>query len=501
MIRNILCFLCLNVFMQGFAYDCFVDGLYYDLDRVLNEATVTRKKEGKPTKEYKGEIKIPESIYFEGQKYRVTRIGKKAFCEDKQLTDVVIPNSVLNIGDGAFFQCINMKNILLPENLINISEWTFYNCKSLETIYIPRGVKRIGQWAFSNCHGLKSIILPGTVESIGKHTFTNCSSLESINIPPSVKDIDGSEIFYLTKGLKEVTVSEKFADIVKGMLECSPRIIISDEIPLQESPYAQQLADIDLNIPKSEVSSDRTFALVISNENYQHESNVPFANNDGNIFTEYMIRTLGIPKENIIKIEDATISDINVGINKLHKISEILKGRVSFIVYYAGHGIPDEKSHEAFLLPVDCRGLNADSGIGLNALYERLGKMNTNKTLVFLDACFSGNQRDGIMMQSSRGVKMKPKEVSVSGNTIVITASKGDETAHPYAEKQHGLFTYFLLKGLKESNGNISLGDLAEYVSSNVQQTSIKNNGELQTPTVTSSKSAEDWINWRLKDN
>ena len=65
-------------------------------------------------------------------------------------------------------------------------------------------------------------------------------------------------------------------------------------------------------------------------------------------------------------------------------------------------------------------------------------------TLVLLDACFSGARRDGQMLAAqSKGVAVKPKEDVVSGNLVVFSASQGGETAYPYQEKKHGLFTYY----------------------------------------------------------
>ena len=53
---------------------------------------------------------------------------------------------------------------------------------------------------------------------------------------------------------------------------------------------------------------------------------------------------------------------------------------------------------------------------------------------------------------------------------IIFSATNADETAHPYYDKSHGLFTYYLLKGLQESNGEATIGSLAEYIKDNVKK-------------------------------
>lgn len=87
---------------------------------------------------------------------------------------------------------------------------------------------------------------------------------------------------------------------------------------------------------------------------------------------------------------------------------------------------------------------------------------------------------------------MKPKTVAPKGNLVIFSASQGVESALPYSEKQHGLFTYYLLKKLKDSKGQVNLGDLVEYVTDNVKRTSVVE-GKIQTPTVNASIDKADW--------
>ena len=117
-----------------------------------------------------------------------------------------------------------------------------------------------------------------------------------------------------------------------------------------------------------------------------------------------------------------------------------------------------------------------------------------------MDACFSGSERGNNMLASARGVALKHKKVSPIGNMIVFTASSGDETAYPFPEMKHGLFTYFLLKKLQESKGNVTMGELGNYIIENVEKESIVSNGRIQTPTISVSPSITDkWQKKKLK--
>lgn len=254
-------------------------------------------------------------------------------------------------------------------------------------------------------------------------------------------------------------------------------------------------SDVDTNIPKTSLASDNTFAVIIANENYRREKKVDYAVNDGKTFYEYCKRTLGIPGKNIRICTDATFLDIKAEIEWLTDISKMYGGEAKLMFYYAGHGIPDEDTKDAYLLPVDGMGSNPSTGYKLSDLYAALGESNSKSSIVFLDACFSGAQRNGEMMASARGVALKAKAAAPKGNMVVLSAATGDETAYPYNEKGHGLFTYFLLKILQDTKGQATLGEISEYVTTQVGRKSIVENSKSQTPTASASPDIID--NWK----
>ena len=260
------------------------------------------------------------------------------------------------------------------------------------------------------------------------------------------------------------------------------------------------LADVDLKIPDTHSVNDNTFALIITNENYKFVSQVPYAINDGKIFEEYCIKTLGLPKEHIHRAEDATFGMVMGEMDWITNIAKVYKGKARIMVYYAGHGIPDESTRDAYLLPVDGTGSNTSTAIKLSSIYSRLNDNPTESTVVFLDACFSGAQRNGQMLAQARGVAIKAKAEKPAGTMVVFSAASGDETAYPYDEMGHGMFSYFLLKKLQETRGEATLGQLAAYISENVSQQAIIQNSKSQTPTVVpSAEIGETWKNIKLK--
>ncbi len=250
--------------------------------------------------------------------------------------------------------------------------------------------------------------------------------------------------------------------------------------------------EVDINIPATLEQREKTFAVVIGNENYQRVANVDYAQNDARVLSKYLTRTLGIPETNVRTYYDATYGDLIAAVEDIKQIAEAYKGDIDVIFYYAGHGIPDESSRNAFILPVDAQGTNTESCYPLSRLYKELADLDAQHTVVLLDACFSGSLRGDGMLASARGIKMKPKEVTANGNMVILSAASGDQTAYPFPEKNHGLFSYYLIKKLHDTQGNVTLGELSEYITDNVSQRAITNLRKPQTPTVKSSDSLSD---------
>ena len=261
-----------------------------------------------------------------------------------------------------------------------------------------------------------------------------------------------------------------------------------------------ELSDVDVDIPVNASAATKTFVVIIGNENYTQVAKVPYAQNDAKTFAEYCKKTLGVPEKNIKSYNDATFGTMLSAIENIQNIAKAYKGNINVIFYYAGHGVPNESTNDAYLLPVDANGRNMTVCYPIGKLYDELKNLGANKVTVFLDACFSGAQRGEGMLASARGVAIKAKQAVPQGNMVVFSAASEDETAYPFNEKGHGLFTYYLLKKLKETKGNVTLGELGQYICEKVAQESVITNGKSQTPTVVpSSAMSGEWRGWKLK--
>jgi hypothetical protein len=274
---------------------------------------------------------------------------------------------------------------------------------------------------------------------------------------------------------------------------------------LAEQLKVEMVSDVDTLIPSIGRVYENRFALIVGNEDYRshqkglnYESNVEFARRDAETFKQYAINTLGVKESNIIFMLDAKAVEMHRGINQLTSLLKATQGNGEAIVFFAGHGFPDEKTREGHIIPVDVSGNDLEFAIKLKDLYTKLGENPSKGITVFLDACFSGGGREQGLL-AARAVRVRPREEPVKGNVLVLSASAGNESALPYRNKFHGMFSYYLLKALQDSSGDITMGELVDYVTSKVATSSIIHNNKEQNPTLNvSHQLSNDWRSWKL---
>ena len=153
-------------FVPIFSQYITVDDIDYKIINEGMELSVSSK-----LSHYSGRVVIPENVSYKGKSYKVTSIGDRAFVGCRDLTSIIIPNSVTSIGDGAFISCKGLTSITIPNSVKSIGLGAFEWCDGLISISIPYSVKSIGQCAFLGCSALTSIVIPNSVKSIRRECF------------------------------------------------------------------------------------------------------------------------------------------------------------------------------------------------------------------------------------------------------------------------------------------------------------------------------------------
>jgi hypothetical protein len=236
----------------------------------------------------------------------------------------------------------------------------------------------------------------------------------------------------------------------------------------------------------------KDWALVIGIEEYGSLPPVNYAKRDALVVKEYFNKVLGVPEENIITLidKDATKSRIEGFIKQY--LPDNVSNETTLYVYFAGHGAPDMSKGEPYLVPYDgdTRFLE-QTGYNLKDFYQDLNKMKVQKVLIFLDSCFGGvaARASDMLVKGARPALVHVQNATIASEKIVsMSATNESQTSISYDEEKHGLFTYYLLRGLQgmaDTDGDhyVSLKELYEYVKVNVSR-AARRLGKEQTPVI-----------------
>lgn len=262
---------------------------------------------------------------------------------------------------------------------------------------------------------------------------------------------------------------------IKEVVEVVSEINV-DDIPLKTKNFERKEA----------------FALVIGISKYRDEIIPPvkYASRDAEVIAKYLENVGGIPRNNIKLLTDASVtkSDLEAYIGDW-LARRVNKDSVVF-VYYAGHGAPDIESKEAYIVPYEGHPDFPSKLYSLKKMYESLNKLPAGEVIVMLDSCFSGAGGRSITKSGARPLVISIENpVLASGKINILAASTGSQISSDYDSAKHGLFTYFLLRGMrgeadKNGNGTIELGELYDYVKTNVSEKASLELNRDQTPVL-----------------
>lgn len=249
----------------------------------------------------------------------------------------------------------------------------------------------------------------------------------------------------------------------------------------QPAAPAAPVLHSDVDDPKS-AGKERPddFALVIGIQEYQSLPKADYGMRDSQAVRKEL-EALGVPARNIISLEGSAATGNKMKSYLEEWLPRNVKADSTLWVYYSGHGAPDPKTGEAFLVPWDGDPeFLKSTAYPLRQLYSDLAKTKATRVIVALDACFSGAGGRSVLAKGARPLVTKVGlGAAESRRVTVLAAASGDQITGTLDEQGHGMFTYFLLKGLQ--GGKSSAKTLYEYVSSRVQDEARRQNRE-QTP-------------------
>jgi len=235
--------------------------------------------------------------------------------------------------------------------------------------------------------------------------------------------------------------------------------------------------------------NQNALALIIGVADYARTpAKATYADRDAQTFYDYAMLKLGIPAGNIKELVNNKAGEVDVRLAVKDWIARSTRqGKSDIFVFFAGHGLANQSGDNMYLLPFDgSPRLLEDSAISRKDLFADIASAKPRSVTVFLDTCYSGTTRGTDMLIASRPIAIRAKEQSIPEGFTVMTAAAGDQTAKPLEEAKHGMFSYFLMKGMEgdadtNQDNLITAGELHTYVQQNViQQSSGSQTPELQ---------------------
>lgn len=254
----------------------FTDGnLRYTVNADGKSVTVSGTS-GSPT-----QLTIESSISYKDKNYTVTKIAMWAFNKCNSLTEVTIPNTVIEIDYQAFYYCPNLKKVTIHEGVKTIGQTAFIGCTQLTSITIPstitdmdqafsgntalshvtltNGISNISNMAFKGCTGLAEIKVPISVEQICPGAFNGCTNLKRVLLEKNIKTINVNAFKDCTN-LSDVKYNGYKTDWDKVTVNTTGNDTLTNKV--------QYLCDINFDLNGGTINGSDTMATqtVYSNE-------------------------------------------------------------------------------------------------------------------------------------------------------------------------------------------------------------------------------------------
>jgi len=242
------------------------------------------------------------------------------------------------------------------------------------------------------------------------------------------------------------------------------------------------------------VDQQEIWAAVIGVSRYEDSGikALSFADSDAEAFRRYLVNDLGVPESHISMLinEGATRQQI------IRTLGDRLRSQAGpddiVFIYFAGHGAnePDRRSNDGsskYLLPFDADKSSYNStALSMEELERQFDRVGAERVIIILDSCFSGAAGGRTIFDSAysqRGPLSSDflLQIAESGRgRVVMTASDINEVAQEKGDLRQGVFTHFLLEGLKgnadkppfgNTDGAISVDEVYAYTSRKVRET------------------------------
>ena len=231
---------------------------------------------------------------------------------------------------------------------------------------------------------------------------------------------------------------------------------------------------------KKEFNEDvEIYACIIGIAAYTHMPSLKYTDDDAYQIYAFLKSPEGgaLKDENIRILIDDAATKSNV-LYEMKNVSERADANDVILVYLSGHGL------QGSYIPSDFDGYN--NNIPYSEILAIIDESSAKHKVCIADACHSGS------MYASKSIRSQGLEAyysnfnNLDGGTAFLTSSKSEEVSLEYSGLRHGVFSHFLIEGLKgnaDKDGNevVTILELYNFIFKGVQQYTNYN----QTPTLT----------------
>jgi len=229
-------------------------------------------------------------------------------------------------------------------------------------------------------------------------------------------------------------------------------------------------------------------AIIIGIEKYKRVAKADFANADAQDFYDYANRALGIKQENIKLLVDDGADDVEILQAFQNWLPlKVKKGKTDVYVFFSGHGYPSEDGKGLYFLPygVDKNYMDR-TAVKQKEVVTALQSVQPKSVTMFIDSCYSGQTRGGeTLVAGSKPIALKQSETAYPPEFTVITASTMDQISWSSPDLKHGLFSYYLMKGMEgdadlNKDGKVTVAEMQEYLTDMVGRHAVGMNRNQQ---------------------
>jgi hypothetical protein len=278
-----------------------------------------------------------------------------------------------------------------------------------------------------------------------------------------------------------VTAKDVYGNIETKTIAVTRQVTASSQI---------KYAELNPALVKTQTNKDAV-AIIIGIADYKNLPRADYANDDARVFYDYAIRGLGIKSENIKLLVDADAGQGEILKTFKTWLPARVRATTDVYVYYSGHGLPSADGQTLYLLPQQAdRDLIEDTAVAQSRINAAIQATKPKSVTIFLDSCYSGAARSGqSLIASARPISLKANTQTFPADFTVFTASTAEQISSSSNELKHGIFSYYLMRGMEgdadaNKDGKITTGEMHAYLTENVaRQASLAN--RVQQPQLT----------------